>query len=567
MNKVKKILSLVLVLVLTTSLLTACGGGSDKRGETVTLTVYSQLANYNGEMIGWFAQLMLEKFNVKILIVSDEDGVYETRMEAQNLGDIIIWGNDGDQYIRAFKQGLLWDWDDEDLLVEYGPYINEHMQPALGKNRGISERETGSPDLFGFGHRVAADATEIGSFMYSWDLRWDLYEAVGHPPMRNLKEFADVLEMMRDYEEVDNIGNPIYAASLWSEWDGTMVMYAKSTATAYYGYDEFHMGLYDPEDGTFYPTLLENGPYISMLEFYNDLYRRNLLDPDSMTHTFNTMASKMENGGVLFSIFDYAGEQRYNTLDHMADNKIMLSFAPDEARPVNYGLNIYGMNRIWSIGAKTQYPELCMEIIDWLCTPEGRLTIDYGPKGITWDYDEDGNTYFTELGKRTDADRNIEMEDGYSGKFGDGSFQINNYTWDDMAINPESNEPYNKKFWRSYEQEPRNAAEADWREFTGANSVHEYMTSRPYVVALGTSYSENIKTTEFKSTWEQVCKAIRDYSWRAIYADTTDQFNDIIDELIEAAYAYGYEECVEWSLVEVEIRRAHEAQVRADNLK
>lgn len=69
--------------------------------ETVTLDVFDQLANYSGEQIGWFGQVMLEKFNVKLNIIPDPDGVYETRMESGNLGDIVIWGNDSDEYQQA----------------------------------------------------------------------------------------------------------------------------------------------------------------------------------------------------------------------------------------------------------------------------------------------------------------------------------------------------------------------------------------------------------------------------------------------------------------------------------
>ncbi len=43
--------------------------------ETVTLDVYDQLANYSGEQIGWFAQVMLEKFNVTLNIIPESDGV------------------------------------------------------------------------------------------------------------------------------------------------------------------------------------------------------------------------------------------------------------------------------------------------------------------------------------------------------------------------------------------------------------------------------------------------------------------------------------------------------------
>ena len=42
--------------------------------ETVTLDVFDQLANYSGEQIGWFGQIMLDKFNVKLNIIP---GIHE----------------------------------------------------------------------------------------------------------------------------------------------------------------------------------------------------------------------------------------------------------------------------------------------------------------------------------------------------------------------------------------------------------------------------------------------------------------------------------------------------------
>ena len=56
--------------------------------ETVTLDVYDQLANYSGEQTGWFGQLMLERFNVKLNIIPESDGTYDTRMESGYLGDL-----------------------------------------------------------------------------------------------------------------------------------------------------------------------------------------------------------------------------------------------------------------------------------------------------------------------------------------------------------------------------------------------------------------------------------------------------------------------------------------------
>ena len=39
--------------------------------ETVTFDVYSQLSSYFGEQQGWYAQILLEKFNVKLNFTND----------------------------------------------------------------------------------------------------------------------------------------------------------------------------------------------------------------------------------------------------------------------------------------------------------------------------------------------------------------------------------------------------------------------------------------------------------------------------------------------------------------
>jgi multiple sugar transport system substrate-binding protein/putative aldouronate transport system substrate-binding protein len=237
---------------------------------------------------------------------------------------------------------------------------------------------------------------------------------------------------------------------------------------------------------------------------------------------------------------------------------MMLTFVPEEATPIVYGMNVYGSSRIWSIGAKTQYPELCMEIINWLATPEGRMTSEYGPQGICWDYDENGYTYGTELGKLMHNDKTIEFpeETGYFGQFKDGQNQIANISWALNASNPDSNgETYDWETWKSNKTEPINSTESDWREYTGANNIQEYLDARPYKLAKATTYSEGKRSDELKVVWEQVIKAIVDYSWKAIYAEDDKQFNAIVAELTHVAKSYGYDQCVEWSENEAAIRK------------
>ena len=528
--------------------------------ETVTLNVFDQLANYSGEQIGWFGQIMLEKFNVKLNIIPDSDGVYETRMESGNLGDIVIWGNDSDEYLQAVDKGMLYDWEEDDLLDEYGPYIKEHMPAALEKNREIS-----GGTLYGYGFDVAVDATQRQDFMYTWDLRWDLYKELGYPEIKNLDDMVEVLAQMKEICPTGDNGKTTYGMSIFNDWDGDMVMYVKSLATAYYGYDEFGFGLYDPETQTYHPCLEEDGPYLTALKFYNNLYQRGLLDPDSQTQKYDGANEDYQNGNAFLNIFNFLGSSMYNSEAHAAENKAMYPCPPSEARPLCYGQSIYGGNRPWTIGAKTEYPELCMAIINWLSTPEGRMTLEYGPKDVCWYYDEDGYTHFTDLGRTAKLDGSkTQMADGYSGTFQDGEFKMNNTTWAIDTLNTDSNgETYNYRKWASYMTDPSCDLEADWREVNGVDTADACLAKTDYILAPGTMYSASPKSDELTVVWNQVANCIKENSWKAIYAESDAEFDQIVADMIAQADEYGYDQCVEFQQGEAERRAQAEEDAAA----
>ncbi len=572
--RLKKVISSLLVSALTVGMLSACGGGNSSsttstggensansgavaNEDTITLTCFSELANYSGEMQGWFAKVLLDEFNVKINLVASGDGVYETRMEDGDLGDIVVWGSDGKNYLQAVEAGLLFDWEEDNILAEYGPDILANMPYALEKNKEISGTDT----IYGFGHNVASSSESHEAFFYTWDIRWDLYQQLGHPEVNDLDDMVELFKQMQEICPTDDSGNPTYAMSLWPDWDGNYVMYVKSMATAYYGYDEFGMGHYNPTNGEWYYAMDTGSPYLEMLEFFNTLYREGLLDPDSMTQNYDKMIEKVQNGGVFFSIFNYAGSAGYNSEDHIAENKIMRSLVPTEASPIAYGMSVYGGNRIWSIGANTQYPELCMEIINWLCTPEGRITMDYGPQGLCWDYNEDGRIAFTDFGKTCDSDRTTVMPEEWGGAtFNDGAFQINNTTWSANDTNPATGEKYNKEFWASYQTpDGLNEADKDWRETTGCTTVEEYMESGNYVVDIATTFAEGKRSAELDVIWNQVKECIVQYSWKAIYAETPEDYDAIVKEMQGRVKMYDpKEQCRAWC--EEEAARKNELQ-------
>ena len=557
----KKLLSVLLassMVIGSASALTGCGS---KKNEVIKLNVYSQLANFSGKQIGWSADILKKKFNVELNIIPEGDGVFETRMTSGNLGDIVVWGADNDKYPLAVKNNLLFGWEDDNVLDEYGPYIKKNMPDALKKNKELTKTITNgaSDKLYGFGANVALNSKDHESFFYTWDTRWDLYKKLGYPKIKNLQDYHKMLKNMQKLCPSDDSGNKVYAVSLWPDWDDAMVMYVKAMATAYYGYDELALGLYDPTNGKYHDALEENGPYLEMLKWFNDLFQDGLIDPDSMTQTYDEMIAKVQNGGTLFSIFNYSGSLGYNTKEHTSAGKLMYCMKPEDASPIVYGMNTQGGDRVWSIGAKTEYPEKCMEIINYLATPEGRMTMEYGPKGYTWDYDDQKHAYLTDVGMKCQKDKNTTMGGGYKGSYHDGELQINNVTWSLDASNPDSDgETYNKESWASYNATPSSDIEKDWRDKTGCTTINEYMEKGKYTVAPGTSFSKETQDTTLKTTWNQVTTEIKNSSWKAIYAKSDKKFDSVVASMKKSAKKYGYDKCVEWSRNQASRRKALE---------
>ncbi len=554
MKKWTKKLTCMVMICITVSAIVFTGCGSKKQEQPIELTIYSQLANYSGEQVGWFAKVLLDKFNVKVTIVNDADGVFVTRMESGNLGDIIMFGSDSGNYIEAIDKGMLFDWNEEDLLTEYGPYIKENMPKALEKNQGLS------PDgkLYGYGLGVASSPDDHGSTIYHPDVRFDLYRDLGFPKVETLEDWIDVLAQMKEICPTSDSGHETYGVSLFSDWDGNMVMFVKATA-ALYGYEELGTGLYDVQNQTWQDCLAEDGLYLRCLRFYNQLFQKGLLDPDSMTQGADGAQEDYTGGVAFFNIFNYAGSMQYNIPEHLEAGKAMYPVVMEDQKTLMSGLNVYGSARVVTIGAKTQYPELCMEIINWLSTPEGQMTNGYGPQGVTWDYDENKKIYLTELGLKTITDQDTAMTGDYTGAYRDGTNQMNFQAWNVDASNPDSDgESYNYRSWASYNATQKYDILDEWRVWSGVTTQDEYLSANNKAVAVGTSFSESQRDDDMEVKWQQVTGVIRDYSWRAIYAKSDDEFNSIVQEMIEKAKGYNYDDVADFYRNEAVRRKAAE---------
>jgi multiple sugar transport system substrate-binding protein/putative aldouronate transport system substrate-binding protein len=206
-----------------------------------------------------------------------------------------------------------------------------------------------------------------------------------------------------------------------------------------------------------------------------------------------------------------------------------------------------------------------MAIINWMATPEGVMTYNYGPKGLTWNYDKDGNPVLTELGETVQKNGDTEMSGGYTGKWTDGTSKINNTTWSIDAKNPDAKkgDTYNYKFWTTRQALPVTTVEQDWRTKTGATNLNVYLEkNKQMAISLGTSYSSTPMSNELTTTWNQVKQAIVTGSWKAIYAKSDAEFNTLVSDMTKQANSYGYADCTKFQQNEAAIRKGLEDKIR-----
>lgn len=605
MKKMKKLMALLLALAMVLSL-AACGGtptttddgadgdtadeggsapvvaeeqgagtddpyylsGIERSEEPVTLTVYSQVANYSGTMTGWAATLLKDLFNVEFNIIPVTDGTWETRVESGDLGDLVIFGSVGEYFQTAVENNLLFCWDDEDLLSNYGSYIEANYPDALERSREAA----GDGNLYGIPNQVATKAG-IGEFSYAWELRWDLYKELGYPEINTLDDLLQVLIDMKALEPTDDNGNPTYALSLFGDWDGNgPLMFATCLVTMIYGVDHdiLKLGTYDYTTDTYTGYLEEGSAYIEALRFLNQLYQNGLIDPDSMTNTWAEFEAKAQAGGTLFAEQAFMGSEKYNTEAHMSEGKYMASIQPGSVTNYVDEVSTSGSSYLWAIGGNCEYPELVMQIINWLYTPEGMMTNNAGLRGLMWDYDENGNTVLTDVGLACMSDGSYDLSgtewtSPYTGEtytlnntYVDGSCQWNSQTMSPYVNNPDSveGETFSKKTWTSYIDATMDYDIVhDWQETTGYETQQAYLADQTYNIkpAAANNFIMDEGSTELKLVVEQVSGSINKYSWQAIYAASDAEFDSIIDTMQSECAAYGYDQILEWYRGQAEI--------------
>ncbi|MFD6142671.1 ABC transporter substrate-binding protein [Promicromonospora sp. NPDC060271] len=518
--------------------------------DPITIDVFDVPANYQGIQSGWFGKLVKDKFNMELNIIAPNvagggDTLYNTRVAGGELGDLVLVGK-GQQLDELVEGGL---------VLDASPYYDS-MKNLAAYDVAVQKLNDGKDGVYGFPTSATTlKPTEPAQNIdptFGPFLRWDYYAEAGYPEIGTLEDLLPVLKEMQDAHPKADNGKPVYAISLFKDWDGNMMVMGKQPTTLF-GYDEMGFVL-AKADGSDYQSIVDSdSEYVRALRFYNEANQMGLVDPESTTQNYDTMFAKYQAGQVLLSWWPWLGQSAYNTEKNMADGKGFQLVPMQDQKIFTYGADVYGGGLVYAIGSKAEDPARIAAFIDWLYSPEGvRATSSdtmgaAGPKGLTWEDGPDGPV-LTDFGRKAilEGDADVPAEWG-GGKYKDGSSALNASAVLPAEEDPETGFPYNYKSWPSYQETVANPLTDDWSaHMGGAKTTMEYLEkSDQMLVAPGSGYAAPTDSSEIEAARNQVKASIVEHSWKMAFAKDDAEFDALLAEMQETVNGLGYEKVLE----------------------
>jgi multiple sugar transport system substrate-binding protein/putative aldouronate transport system substrate-binding protein len=544
----KRFLSILLALALLMSLVSVSAVAEGEK-ELLTIDIYDAAANYHGIQKGWFGKVVKDKFNLELNIIAPQvagQELFATRAEEGNLGDIVVV--DKKDFSDLLQAGLVRDISDKivgcENIMKFKTQIdvyNKGLTGEEGKYYGIpSEMTDTSP----------TDLTD--DVIYSSPmLRWDLYKQIGMPEIKDLDGLLDALAKIHEIHPKNDDGDPAYPFTLWADWDGNDNMIGIANVvqlTTWYGEKIKQSAILKP-DNTFSPIYDRANAYYKITKWLNKAYQMGLVDPESGEQDWNSVMNKLQTGRA--DLMWYSWEVGFwNSTDRLADGTAFIFIPVADQQYYADADRYYGSDRMFGIGSKVEgekYDRI-MEFLDWYASPEGLTLQHAGIEGLNYTVGEDGKF----IPFHDDAlMANLPVPDEYVGEDGvvgynDGNNAINQWIGSSICMNPNTEERYAMKFWKSYKDMTMTEMKKEWQEHFGAEDAVDYMKKNNQLLASpSVDFTPASDEGDIAAMRVDVNKTLCTYTWQLIFAENDDDFEALWDAMVEKMDGFGYKELYE----------------------
>lgn len=567
-KNVQRALALALVATMLAGTVSGCGksgdsstqGGKSSDGtyaEELTIDVFDNQANFQGEQTGWFAKIVKDKFNIKLNIIAPNvagggDTLYQTRSANGNLGDIIITNLDASRLKDMVTAGLVLDMSD---YIKDEKNLQSRMDAIEGASK-LAETDGIWAVPSEISNQEATEPCEATEPTNAPSLRWDVYGEVGYPEMNTLEDMIPVLEQMQEKAKgTSEDGKDVYALSLFKDWDGD-IMQNVGAFCSLYGYENLGFALGKVDGSEIQSVIDSDSMYVRALKFLFDANQKGLVDPESTTQDFDTLQTKFKNGDVLYSFWPWLGAGVYNTTTHTSEGKGFASATIKDMKCLSYGSMPEGKAEVGiMVGSQTKDPQRMVDFIDWLYSAEGtedssaQSGTTCGPEGLTWEL-KDGQPVLTDFGVKAfvDVDADLKVPDEWGGgSWKDGVSALNFKTVGVVDTDPDTGICYNYQKWDDYIARTSTKLSEDWSKHNdGAKTAIERFEANDNLLVLpGTNYSTPEYSTDISTIKEQCKQTIVADSWQMIFAKNEAEFNSILKDMQDTVKGLGYDQVYE----------------------
>lgn len=561
----KKRVYSVISIILAITMLTACSKSQSTTSsqnsdtdetEVVQLDIFSASTSsttaagvYDNT---WWGKILNEEVGVSLNILPTGDQAQEklqALMASGELPDIIIFNSTKDVQ-SAIRGNMLINLDD---YLDQLPNVQANASTALQYSRDNNSNDTGKAYTIANAIGPADIGTEPSWGPY---LRWDLYEQIGSPAINTWDDYLTALQKMQELQPETAEGKKTYGITLWKDWDNYSMFLAQELGPTI-GIDcgdqlgQLPFLQVDFNTGETKNTLDEDSQYMQALKFYYKANQMGLVDPDSLTQTYDTAKSKITEGRVFFSWWSWLNDA-YNTVDN-TNAEEPTGFAavlPTNTKTLIPGVNNIGKSPFLAISSATKNLDACLKYVDYMYSTDGLQQLFNGPEGVTWEADSDGVPKITEEGWKYINDLTLELPDG--GKFGDGYRMLGSYGLSTTFINPTTSQTLSYKLWPStteYNLASKTNLQKEWSSVTGYNTTMEYLKDKDMTIEIPIAQALiPAMTDDISSLASKIGEIVKEDSWKMIFAKDDAEFQSYYDDMIKKAEGLGLQTVYDWSL-------------------
>lgn len=557
----KRIMAAALAAVLGLSL-TACQSSANQTAENnagqeenvqageegieqVTIDIFMDSAGENPITAGIqddpVAQYIKEQTGVTLNVVLFSN---EKQQAMAASGDLYDVNRMGLQYITPLIQaGAVQSLDE---YLSYAPSMAEGFPEMVNYSKGYLSN--GENKMYAICARGKNQASPLATSRYGNFIRWEWYKEAGSPEIKSIDDFLNLLKTIQDKHPQTESGKKTYGISRFNDWglNHTLSDPVIWKYCAQYGLNDlcsFHI-----PDLEYIDLYNENHMYWVTADMYFKANQMGLLDPETYTQKNEDYSQKINEGQVFYSSMEWDFDAGNAELSKAGgkDKFVDIPWADTAEFPAWISrASEFGMAaRTFVVSSKCDETKMkaIMRLFDFLFSEDGSRTIMNGPKGITWDYDENGVAVLTEDCKqKLKENPDYLLEQGancYLGLVGQdydalSATQANEGKYIDLRLNKE------------YVEENMTDADKDYCDFYGVDVPLEVSTKRENQSTIHEGYI-NLMPAENPTDIQRSITKISDYLQQAVpdmvFSETQEEYDQKYAQIQAELKNMGYDD-------------------------